>query len=220
MQDVLFETVLAMHIASGGIALAAGPAAMLARKGLARHRWTGRAYAIAMESTAVSALILACLTRSMLLLVIAVFSFFLVFSGWRALGQKRLHDGMAVGWSDWLVAAVTLVFSAGLLVFGLARHGDVTALFFGVGGGVLALREMRAFTGRVPPGSWQVRHMIGMSGAYIATVSAFAVVTLTFLPRPVAFIGPTLIGTPIIVWAAVRLTLRLAPLQPTQGARS
>ena len=58
--------------------------------------------------------------------------------------------------------------------------------------------------------------MIGMSAAYIATVSAFAVVTLTMLPRPVAFIGPTLIGTPLIAWMATRLTLSLRG-KPTEG---
>ena len=63
--------------------------------------------------------------------------------------------------------------------------------------------------GGVRPRDWLVRHMIGMSGAYIATVSAFAVVTLTALPRPVAFIGPTLIGTPLIALLATRLTVAL-----------
>ena len=71
-------------------------------------------------------------------------------------------------------------------------------LFFGAGGSILALREMWQLTGRIQPGAWIVRHAIGMSAAYIATVSAFAVVTLTFLPKPVAFIAPTLIGTPMI----------------------
>ncbi|WP_428392795.1 hypothetical protein [Lichenicoccus sp.] len=39
--------------------------------------------------------------------------------------------------------------------------------------------------------------------------ASFAVVTLTALPRPVAFIGPTLIGTPLITLLATRLTLAL-----------
>lgn len=43
-----------------------------------------------------------------------------------------------------------------------------------------------------------------MGGAYIATVSAFLVVNVSFIPQPILFIGPTLPGTPLIVWAGIR----------------
>ncbi len=215
MSGMVFDGILTLHAVGGAVALVAGPLAMLARKGGRRHRLSGRCYGGAMVFTAASALCLALATRNALLLTIAVFSFFLVFTGWRALHQRRLHErgrwgGHGARWFDWLVAALTLAFSAGLFVAGWLQGGDVTELFFGVGGSVLALREMLHLTGRgVRPGDWLVRHMIGMSATYIATVSAFAVVTLTMLPRPVAFIGPTLIGTPLIAWAAVCLTAAL-----------
>ena len=211
MPSVVFDAVLALHVTGGAVALVAGPVAMLARKGRRSHRLSGRTYAGAMALTAVSALYLAMATRNVLLLVIAVFSFFLVFTGWRALDQRRLHeDGHGARWFDWLVAALTLAFSTGLLVAGWIARRDVTELFFGTGGSILALRQMLRLTGRgVQPGDWLVRHMTGMSAAYIATVTAFAVVTLTALPSPVAFIGPTLIGTPLIALLATRLTLSL-----------
>ena len=47
-----------------------------------------------------------------------------------------------------------------------------------------------------------------MAGAYIATVTAFLVVNVTFLPKAVVFIGPTLLGTSIAIWAAVRYRRR------------
>lgn len=209
MAGVIFGVVLALHAAGGAVALLAGPVAMAARKGQRLHRAAGRLYAAAMVATAASALYLALATRNLLLLVVAVFSFSLVFSGWRALSQKRLHEGQGARWFDWLVAALTLLFSAALFPVGLAGGGDVTTLFFGVVGSVFALLEMRQLAGRVQPGAWLVRHVVGMSAAYIATVSAFAVVTLTFLPKPVAFIAPTLIGTPMIAWVAARLTVAL-----------
>ena len=214
MPGLMFGMLLALHVGGGAVALAAGPVAMLARKGRLLHRSAGRTYAVAMMATAVSALGLAVATRNLLLLVIAVFSFFLVFTGWRAPRQRLLHLGEGARWFDWMVVGLTLAFSAGLLGGGLLGSGlvgwggDATPVFFGVGGGVLAVREMRQLAGRLQPGAWVVRHMIGMSGAYIATVSAFAVVSLT-LPRPVAFIAPTLIGSPIIGWVATRLTLAL-----------
>ena len=211
MLGTFFGVALVLHVGGGATALLAGPVAMLARKGQPLHRLSGRCYAAAMVLTSVSALCLALATRNVLLLVIAVFSFFLVFTGWRALDQKRLHEGgHGARWFDWFVAALTLAFSAGLFGVGWAMGRDVTDPFFGAVGSVLALRQMRQLTGRgVRPGDWLVRHMIGMSAAYIATVTAFAVVTLTILPRPVAFIGPTLVGTPLITWLAVRLTAAL-----------
>lgn len=218
MASMIFGTVLGLHAIGGAIALLAGPVAMLARKGRRLHRFSGRVYALAMAVTAISALFLAIATRNLLLLVIAVFSFFLVFSGWRALSQKRLHEGLGARWFDWLAAALTLSFSAGLLAAGVVKGGDVTALFFGAGGSILAVRQMRQLAGRVRPGEWLIRHVVGMSAAYIATVSAFAVVTLTFLPAPVTFIAPTLIGTPMIAWVVTRLTTSLRRGNSPHGA--
>lgn len=43
-----------------------------------------------------------------------------------------------------------------------------------------------------------------MGGAYTATVTAFLVVNIGFLPKPVIFIAPTLIGTALIAWMSVR----------------
>ncbi len=205
LADMVFGTVLVMHVAGGTTALLAGPVAMTARKGGTLHRVAGKSYAAAMACTTGSAFYLAVVTRNRLLLVIAVFSFFLVFTGWRALRQKHLHERHGARWFDWLVAASTLLFSAGLLAAGLTTSWDATDLFFGGIGSALAIRQMRRLTGQVQPGAWVVRHMSGMSAAYIATATAFAVVTMTFLPKPVAFIAPTLIGTPLIVWASVRL---------------
>ena len=218
MPGSMFAAVLALHVAGGTSALGAGPVAMLLRKGGRPHRLFGRTYAGAMTVTAFSALVLALATRNALLLMIAVFSQFLVFTGWRALRQRRLHEGgHGARWFDWLAAGLTLAFSVGLFVAAWSGDRNVTELFFGVGGSVLAVRVMRQLTGRgVRNGDWPVRHMIGMSAAYLATVSAFAVVTLTMLPHPVAFIGPTLIGTPLIAWAAARLTLSLRQ-GPTEG---
>jgi uncharacterized membrane protein len=114
MLGLVFGVVLTVHATSGAVALAAGPVAMAARKGRRPHRLAGRAYAVVMALATVSALYLAVATENVLLLVVAVFSFFLVFTGWRALGQRRLHEGgRGARWFDWLVAGLTLAFSAG-----------------------------------------------------------------------------------------------------------
>ncbi len=55
---------------------------------------------------------------------------------------------------------------------------------------------------------WSLAHIAGMGGAYTATVTAFLVVNIGFLSKPVIFIAPSLIGTALIAWMSVRDTSR------------
>jgi uncharacterized membrane protein len=196
---MLFHLVLALHIAAGGTALLAGPIPMLARKGGRLHRRAGDAYAIAMTATAVSALILAVIISSILFLGLAVFTFFLVFCGARAIGVLR---GAAPSQLDRAVCALTAAFSLWLLWHGIAT-GNLTSLFFGAFGVILPWRQWRRL--RDPAGTdWLVVHLTSMGGAYIATTTAFLAVNLTFLPQALVFIAPTLIGAPLIARATAR----------------
>jgi hypothetical protein len=96
---------------------------------------------------------------------------------------------------------VTAGFSAWLLWHGV-QSADVTGLFFGVGGAVLVWRQWVQL--RDPAVDWLRVHLVMMGAAYTATATAFLVVNLTFVPRPVAFIVPSLLGTLAISWAAAR----------------
>lgn len=176
----------------------AGPIPMMAAKGGPLHRRAGLVYAAAMLVTAVSGLCLAIMVSDVLLLVIAVFSFFLVFTGIRALARRR---GQPSGIPAYVVPWAALIFGIALLVRGAALS-DVTSLFFGLGGITLAVRELRAL--RNADTQWLVMHITAMLGAYIATFSAFLVVNIGFVPKPLLFIVPTLIGTPFIAWMVMR----------------
>jgi hypothetical protein len=57
--------------------------------------------------------------------------------------------------------------------------------------------------------------MGGMLGSYIATVTAFSVVNFAFLPTAVRWLGPTVIGTPLIVLWVTYYRLRF---RRTKGA--
>lgn len=195
---ILFHTWLVLHIAAGATALIAGPIPMLARKGGRLHRRAGDVYAVAMSVTAVSALVLALAISSVLFLGLAVFTFFLVFNGVRAIGFVR---GGAPSSLDRLVCIVTAAFSLWLLWHGV-RAGNLTSLFFGVFGSVLPWRQWRRL--HDPATDWLVVHLTSMGAAYIATATAFLAVNLTFLPQALVFIAPTLIGAPLIARATAR----------------
>ena len=95
----------------------------------------------------------------------------------------------------------TIAFSFWLLWLGVADL-DALALFFGAGGWILAVRQWRTLRQLRP--NWLIVHLTSMGAAYIATVTAFLVVNITFLPRPVVFIVPALVGTILVSYAAIR----------------
>lgn len=189
---------LPVHVAGGVVALLVGPVAMLARKGGALHRRAGWAFAAAMGASALSAVPLAALTGSRLLLAIGVLTTFLIGTGLRAAAFRR---GTRPGVADAAGALAALGFGAWLLREGITS-GDVIALFFGAGGCVLALVQLRRQS--MPGADWLLAHLAAMGGAYIATVTAFLVVNVAFVPRPALFIGPTLIGSTLIALASRR----------------
>ena len=45
------------------------------------------------------------------------------------------------------------------------------------------------------------RHVARIGGAYIAAVTAFLVVNVTFLPGLVLWLSPTIIGTALVTWS-------------------
>lgn len=208
----LFGVLVGLHAAGGSVALLTGPISMVAAKGGPLHRKAGSVYAVAMFVTAISALYLAIVVNNVLLLVIAVFSFFLVFTGTRALERRRSRPS---GILDHAVPWATLAFGVALLARG-AVLSDITNLFFGLGGIVLAIRELRAL--RSLHTQWLLMHITAMLGAYIATFSAFLVVNIGFVPKPLLFIVPTLIGTPLIAWAVVHYRQR-QPVDCMEGVQ-
>ena len=192
------ELLLGLHVLGGSIALLVGPVPMLARKGGVLHRRAGLVFSGAMGCSAASAFLLALIVHSTLLLTIAVLTAFLIFTGLRAASfrrgrRPRILDGMScllmTGFGFWLL-------------WRSASVPDVTGLFFGVGGLVLAGRQWRLQ--RVSRPDWLLAHIAGMGGAYVATVTAFLVVNIGFLPKPVTFIVPTIIGTLLITWTSIR----------------
>jgi uncharacterized membrane protein len=160
-----FLAFLIVHIAAGATALLSGPIPMLSAKGQTLHRRAGLVYAAAMAVTTVAGLVLASMRDDLLLMVIAVFSFFLVFNGVRAIRRLR---GRKHDWLDLGLAVATLVFSIGLFLWGLKLQGNGqqgwTALFFGALGSLLALRQIRQLRNDETV-DWLKVHLSSMGGA-------------------------------------------------------
>src|SRR4030095_647684 len=161
--ESLMATLLSLHIATGTIALVVAPAAMLTVKGGRAHRRWGMIYFWSMALVPVTGGVLSLWRPRIFLTLLAVFSFYQAFAGYRVLWRKRRRRGEGRGASagaprtgDWSAAIVTFGASAALVVLGLLRPGPswerigIVPVVFGLLGMVLAGIDVWRF-GRPPP---------------------------------------------------------------------
>ena len=199
---------LAVHIAAGSVSLATAGVALATAKGGRWHVLAGRVYAVGMTVVFLTAAPLAFLVQSSFLFLIALFSFYLVFAGWR-FARNRRRRAHAV---DWI--AVSAIGITGLAMWSyaavIALDGNsqwVTLVVFG--GIALALGLADAKFHRDQPGGQRriARHLTNMMAGTIATITAVMVVNVDMEPEWVPWILPTVVITPLIAWWNVR-TLR------------
>lgn len=208
------EIILYLHILAGFTALGAAGAALGAAKGAIWHRRAGLTYAVAMLVVTLTTLALVLVRPNLFLLVIGLFSFYLVFTGWRAGAQR---DGRP-RWPDHLAGAAMALTGAAMLaigavqLFGAGGAQPVILLVFGSIGLTLALTDWRDWQRGPITGKARIaRHLTRMLAGSIATMTAALVVNLSFLPPLVVWLGPTLLITPLIFWWNARI---LRPVRP------
>ncbi|HVF72378.1 MAG TPA: DUF2306 domain-containing protein [Chthoniobacterales bacterium] len=201
---LVFGVTRAIHIFFGAIALFVAPAAMATRKGALWHRRWGRIYFWSMAVVAVTAIVMSFIRSGLFFLLVALFSFYLSFTGYRILSRKTPQQ-RAEG-IDWAGAAIVIVGSLALVIYGVylvvtSSLGTV-AIVFGVIGLYFGIADVRAFL--QPPAdkqAWFFTHLRRMLSAYIATVTAFSVVNFRFLPPVARWLWPTVVGTVgIVLW--------------------
>jgi len=220
---------LVTHIAAGFTALFVAPGAMIASKGGAWHRRWGKIYYWAMAAVCATALGLVFFRPNIFLTMVAVFSFYMCYIGYRVLNMKRpdiRESDRPKPW-DWLFVGLAFAASVVLVVFGLltlnagTEQTGITPIVIGGLGVFVTGSDLRWFIN--PPtdrNAWWFRHMTGFLGGYIGTVSAFSVVNLTFLPEIVRWIWPTVVGSVMIsVWVS-RYARKFAERRDRRTSRS
>lgn len=215
MIDALHPVLLAIHITGGGLALLAGLAAILTRpKGARLHRRAGRAYVYAMVAVLATGVPLAVAQQSLFLVLVALFTGYVLFSGYRVLSRKRPSPGqaapvdLAAHWTM-VVAGVTMVAYGGLNMVFFSISLNPVLVLFGVLGLRMAREELQAIQDPPEdPRAWFYKHVGNMGGAYIATVTAFATINLGTIPELVRWLGPAAAGVPLIMWTTRRYRAR------------
>ena len=208
------NAILILHILAGFLALGMAGTAIGTTKGGRWHRRAGNIYVLSMLVVTLSTFALVAIRPNLFLFVIGIFSFYLVFTGWRA---ALLRDGRP-RWPDHLgglAMAATGLAMMGLGLSGLTGEGGaqpVILLVFGSIGLTMALSDWRDWRAGPVTGKARVaRHLTRMLAGTTATVTAAVVVNLTFLPALVTWLGPTALITPVIFWWNARILRGAVP---------
>jgi len=175
------EILIMVHVAAGILSLLSGLLAIIAKKGGKLHRKTGLLYFFSMLVIFITALgIVIFIEFNFFLLVIAVFSFFMSFTGYRALKRKKPNQ---VIWIDKWMAYLALAFGVLLIAYGLYTSfitGNIKNLILpGIFGTFLSsnsYKDIKHFQKTEYERLWWwFHHLNFMLTSFIACITAFLV---------------------------------------------
>jgi uncharacterized membrane protein len=204
---VWMKALLTVHVACGFGSFLLAPVALATAKGGKQHRRWGMVYLWAMGGVAVTALPMALYRPVLFLAMVAVFSFYAAFSGYRVLQLKDLARGGSAKPMDWIAGVLTFASSLLLALLGAfdpkAIQGfGIVAIVFGLLGMRLASVQMLSFVRK--PKEKMFRWYTHL-GNFIGT-----------LPRLLGnhvwlWLWPTAVGIPAIVLTTAYYKRKFAP---------
>jgi len=210
---------LSVHVTAGATSFLLAPVALATAKGGKAHRRWGMVYLWAMGVVACTALPMALYRPVLFLALVAVFSFYAAWSGYRATKLKDLARGGSAQPIDWAAGVVTFCSSAALAGLGAFRpaavqHMGIVAILFGILGMRLAAGELWKFVHKPKEKMfWWYSHLGHMIGSYIAAWTAFSVVTLPLIfgNSIWLWLWPTMAGVPAIILTTGYYKRKFAP---------
>lgn len=196
----------ALHVIFGTVALAAAPAALLARKGGRWHARFGAAYMATMAVVLLSAGFLWQAKGHLFLLPLAAVSGFLIFNGYRNVvrHRRRVPDPF----QDRVdIAAACAAAAAGVAVAYLGGNASTPLMLsikpalIGIGGIAVAfaLNEVLGFLSPRLPLGWLLAHFASMIAGFISAVTAFVVINAHGVPMILRWLVPSALGGSLIV---------------------
>lgn len=200
--SMLVTPLLTIHITCGFTALASSLGAMLSPKGQSRHRRFGRFFFYGMTGVFITAIPLSIILKNQFLFLIAIFSYYLVLSGWRF---AKNTDGVT-STLDYIISGTMLISSFIMIGFGLCTYNSaptdaIILLVFGVISCTLSYSDLKAYRNHTVQGKNRIAlHLSAMLGATIAAITAFLVTNIHINPVIILWLGPTVLLTPVIVW--------------------
>ena len=195
-----------LHIAAGSVAVAGMIIAMVCKKGGLWHKRGGKAYVSGMALALLLATIVSVLTGNIFLFLVGLFSGYFVFTGWRiAAAQSGLRSkfDQSITWGMLLVSALMVAYGIFQLATGATM--GIALLVFGVFAALPAWEDLK-LGGQWPKGKERIKlHLGRMGGASIATLTAVFVVNVKTDPDFIAWLLPSIVITPVIIYWSRRV---------------
>ena len=202
---LLFKIFLVVHIAGGTLGLLAGTYVMIAKKGDQMHRRVGKLFALNMLGAGVSSLVLATLHHINFLFAVGIFTIYMTATAWRYLSLKNIADGQQPKSVDWFLMGFMIIGSLWFVKMGVEsfltkEYFGSIILIFAWRGLSFVRQDYQTFRGEIKSKNyWLLFHLQRMTGAYIASLTAFAVVNapdrISFIP----WLLPAVIFVPLII---------------------
>ncbi|HAI76395.1 MAG TPA: hypothetical protein DCM08_09115 [Microscillaceae bacterium] len=206
--EYLFKTLLVLHIAGGATGLLAGTLNIIRKKGDKPHVQVGRFFFYGMLLAGLTALVMALMHPNHFLFIVGVFTLYMLGTGQRYLSLRQLHKGQQVSGIDWALTGTMAVFGILFGVFGgwqLLQGNDFGFVFWVFGGVGLRFvwQDWQNYRRKgIKSNTWIIAHLQRMTGTYIASLTAFLVVNITFLPPVLTWLLPSLLVSPLItIWS-------------------
>ena len=198
----MIEILLPIHIASGSIALFSAVLAISTEKGKKFHVLSGKSYFWGMVLIFLTAIPMSIINSNVFLFLIAIFSFYLAFSGMRF---ARNRSGVPTR-VDLIAVNFMFLSGAGMwilaIIFFINNDSQfITLIVFGFLALSLGYGDFRTFKNETAKGKERIaKHLTNMLGGTIAVVTAVLVVNPPTDPEWVWWILPTFLITPLIFW--------------------
>ncbi len=181
MENII-QIFIYIHAALGTIGLITGTVSLIIQKGTARHKKLGKIFMISMLISCIIALIICKLPghENTFLFLIGLFTVYMLLSGKRSLTFKPAMKKKP-GYTDYCISGSMFIISVIMIVLGAIDvyqqvSGGILYLVFGGIGLSLSLRDFNMFrTFTQQTNAWLFGHIGKMTGAFIASVTAFLV---------------------------------------------
>ena len=202
------KPLLYLHILAGFISLGIAYVLLFIKKGNKRHKKLGMIYVYGMTTIFVTAIPLSLLGEfNPFLFVIAIFSFYLAFSGYRQ-GRDRngAREQIDKALGIFITATSILFYSMAVSLYLIEDTMWITSVIFGSIALVFSINDFRRMKIVERPNFYDKTnlHLNLMLAGTIATTTAFIVTIEPFSTLWLNWVAPTIVGTPIIIYFSNR----------------
>lgn len=202
------KPLLYLHILAGFISLGIAYVLLFIKKGNKRHKKLGMIYVYGMSTIFVTAIPLSLLGEfNPFLFVIAIFSFYLAFSGYRQ-GRDRngAREQIDKALGIFITATSILFYSMAVSLYLIEDSMWITSVIFGSIALVFSINDFRRMKIVERPNFYDKTnlHLNLMLAGTIATTTAFIVTIEPFSTLWLNWVAPTIVGTPIIIYFSNR----------------